>query len=318
MSLLSVDLGGTKASFAVFSEEGTMLSRELHLLQGRKGFEVCRLLCSSIRDLLERHACSNDPVRSVGIAVPGIARPHTGTVWAPNIPGWDDFPLMEEVRKVSGNIPVNMAGDRSCYILGESWKGNAKGCSNAVFLAVGTGIGAGIMANGELIEGNAGIAGATGWMALDKPFREKYSECGCFEYNASGEGLVKVVRELIASGQVQSEILGNIPLHQISTRDIFEAYGNDDSAARIAINNAIIYWGMAIANLVSIFNPEKIILGGGLFGPASQFIPALTSEASKWAQPISMRQVSVEVSLLGGDAGIYGAACLALKNLKQE
>ncbi len=155
-------------------------------------------------------------------------------------------------------------------------------------------------------------------MALDRPFSPKYGECGSFEYNASGEGLVKVARELIESGRVQAEILAKIPLHEITTRDVFDAYRNNDGAARLAINNAIEYWGMAVANLVSIFNPEKIILGGGLFGPASQFIPALITEAAKWAQPLSMGQVSIEVSQLGGDAGIYGAACLALKNLKQE
>ena len=84
------------------------------------------------------------------------------------------------------------------------------------------------------------------------------------------------------------------------------------------INNAVQYWGMAIANLISIFNPEKILLGGGLFGPAIKFIPAIRDEAMKWAQPISAQQVSLEPSLLGSAAGIYGAAYLALQSVQKK
>jgi glucokinase len=100
----------------------------------------------------------------------------------------------------------------------------------------------------------------------------------------------------------------------ISAKDIFEAYDSGDEAAKKIIDNAIECWGMAVANLVSLFNPEKIIFGGGVFGPALKFLDEIYAEAKKWAQPISIQQVTLQGSALGNDAGLYGAGLLALKD----
>ena len=276
------------------------------------GKEVGQLITSSIKKLLSAQKDEGNIIASIGIAVPGISRKKSGTVWAPNISGWENYPLLQEVKEISNEIPVSIDSDRACYILGESWKGNAKGCSDAIYLAVGTGIGAGILVNGSVLHGAYDIAGAIGWMALDRPFEDKYISCGCFEYHASGEGLTKVAREIIQSNNHASELS---KLVAITARDIFSAYEKNDAVAIAVIKQAIEFWGMAIANLVSLFNPEKIILGGGVFGPAIKFISGIREEASKWAQPVSMQQVSIEASALGSDAGLYGAALVALQNL---
>src|SRR5690606_7336356 len=119
------------------------------------------------------------------------SRNKSGTVWAPNIPGWEDYPLKAELEAVLNRIPVSIDSDRACYILGEYWKGAAQNCEDAIFLAVGTGIGAGILADGRILRGAGDIAGAIGWMALDHPYQEKYIPCGCFEYQASGDGVAR-------------------------------------------------------------------------------------------------------------------------------
>jgi len=270
------------------------------------------LITSSIKKLLSAQKDEGNIINSIGIAVPGISHKKSGTVWAPNISGWENYPLLQEVKEISNEIPVSIDSDRACYILGESWKGSAKGCSDAIYLAVGTGIGAGILVNGSVLHGAYDIAGAIGWMALDRPFEDKYISCGCFEYHASGEGLTKIAREIIQSNNRASELS---KLVAITARDIFSAYEKNDAVAIAVIKQAIEFWGMAIANLVSLFNPEKIILGGGVFGPAIKFISGIREEASKWAQPVSMQQVSIEASALGSDAGLYGAALVALQNL---
>ena len=223
---------------------------------------------------------------------------------------------MAEVRKITGDIPVVIDSDRACYILGEVWKGNARGCKDAVFLAVGTGIGAGILINGEVLRGSNDIAGAIGWMALNRPFEEKYIECGCFEYHASGEGIAKVTRELLKKDKHYSGCLRDKNIDSIKAFDLFAAYETGDSLALEVIDRCIEFWGMAAANIVSLFNPEKIIFGGGVFGPAKKLIPAIRKEATRWAQPISINQVSFDVSGLTGDAGVYGAGYLALRNLQ--
>ena len=170
------------------------------------------------------------------------------------------------------------------------------------------------MIDGKILRGAHDIAGAIGWLALKQPFEEKYISCGCFEHHASGEGIAKVVREILKETNNYNGVLTLRTPDQLTAHDVFDAYTKNDEIAKEVIAVCIRFWGMAVANLISLFNPEKIILGGGVFGPAIQFIDAVKEEAAKWAQPISMKQVSIEPSALGTDAGLYGAGFLALNN----
>ena len=316
MALLAFDLGGTKLATAVFNEKGDIICREITPLENRKGKEVAQLITDTFCSTADQLRLSGDDIHSIGISVPGISRSKSGTVWAPNIPGWDDYPLLQEVKEVAGNIPVKVDSDRACYILGEVWKGNAKDCRDAIFLAVGTGIGAGILTDGKVLRGAHDIAGAIGWMALDKPFKEEFISCGCFEHYTSGEGIAKQAQHFLRNEKNYPGELKNKPIEEIDSRDVFSAYKNQDEIAVRVIQNCIEFWGMATANLVSLFNPEKIIFGGGIFGPAISFIPQIKTEATKWAQPISIQQVSFEKAGTGTDAGVYGAGYLALNQLQ--
>ena len=315
MSFVGIDLGGTKLASAVFTEAGSLLSGDTVPLEGRTGEAVGKLVTDRIGIIIKEAKSNNQNINSIGISVPGISNTGKGTVWAPNIGGWESYPLMAEVAEIAGDIPVVIDSDRACHILGEVWMGNARGCRDAVFLAVGTGIGAGILINGEVLRGSNDVAGAIGWMALDRPFREKYKEYGCFEYHASGEGMARIAADLLAENGSYSGILRNREPHSITASDLFNAWEAGDPLAKKVIDVCIEFWGMAVANLVSLFNPEKIILGGGVFGPAVKLIPAIRREAVRWAQPVGITQMSLEASFLGGDAAVYGAGYLALRNL---
>lgn len=308
MPILGIDLGATKLAVGLFTEAGKLVSREIVPLANRKSSAVAEL----INSLLDKYL-SRTEIESIGISVPGISRRATGTVWAPNIEGWDDYPLLREIKTVVNEIPVAIDSDRACSILGEQWQGHAKDSKDAIFLAVGTGIGAGIITDGHLLRGHNDIAGAIGWMALSRPFDAKYISCGCFEYYASGAGIAKFTREVLNADPTGS-ILRVHSLEEIKAQHVFDAYEEQDPIASIIMHECIAYWGMAAANLVSLFNPEKIIFGGGVFGPAVKFIDEIKVEATKWAQPVSIGQVDFEASKLGSDAAVYGAAFLALKN----
>lgn len=177
-------------------------------------------------------------------------------------------------------------------------------------MAVGTGIGIGIVANGNIISGNAGAGGAIGWLALSRPHLPEYVHCGNFEYYASGTGIARAAGKMLSNGQESKFLIAS----ELTAKDVFSAYGKNDEVAVYVINEAIEYWGMAVANLVSIFNPEKIIFGGGVFGPAIKFLDRIHDEARKWAQPISMQQVRLEGSTLKGETGLLGAGYLAIQN----
>jgi glucokinase len=310
MTALAIDLGGTKLSLGVFTDQGEIVFKQTVAVQNHVGKEVGDLIGDEIKKIL----LAGENINCIGIAVPGIYHEKEGTVWAPNIKDWDNYPLLQQVRSQAA-MPVVIDSDRACYISGETWMGNAKNCRHAIYLAVGTGIGAGIVIDGTVLRGSHDIAGAIGWMALQQPFDEKYGGVGNFEYHASGEGITRLARELLATNGKYVGALAHKNKEQLTARDVFAAFEQKDQLAKDVFEICIRFWGMAVANLVSLFNPEKIILGGGVFGPATKFIDEIKNEASKWAQPISIKQVSIEPSALGGDAGLYGAALLAFRKI---
>lgn len=310
MAVLGIDLGGTKLSVGLFSEKGQLLQKQHSLLDNRAGKEVGEFIISCAKQIHSKE--KQQTIKAIGVSVPGISRIRSGTVWAPNIPGWEDYPLLSELRLAFPSTPVIIESDRGCSILGERWKGNACGCRDVIFLSVGTGIGAGILVDGDILHGAHDIGGAIGWMALRTPFDKKYLQCGCFEFYASGNGMSRVASELANSRESYN---GKLKSGSIKAEDLFSAYDEGDEIAVEVIRDCIQYWGMAVANLVSMFNPEKIILGGGVFGPAVQFISSIHEEALKWAQPISIRRVEIEPSALKEDSALYGAGYLGLQQI---
>ena len=310
-TVIALDLGGTKLAGALFGADGSVLQRVSRPLLKAAGPEVGALITGLAQTLA---ADAGGSVQGIGICVPGIYHAQAGTVWAPNIPGWNDYPLLRELRTAFTGTGITIAvdSDRACSISGEIWRGAARGCRTAVFLAVGTGIGAGILVDGKILRGAQDIAGAIGWMALSQPYHDVYAPCGDFEYHASGEGLARVAHELLAADGSPRSLLRGLEAGQLTAREVFAAYEAGDPVAEQVIGQAIVYWGQATANIVSLFNPEKILFGGGVFGPARRFLEEIKREAARWAQPISMRLVSIEASALGNDAPLYGAADLAL------
>lgn len=313
MAVIGLDLGGTKLAAALFAEHGDILARVVRPLEGREGAEVGRLISETAKHIREEALADGHEVHAAGVSVPGIYYASTGNVWAPNIPGWEDYPLLDELRGALGaDVNVRIDSDRAAYILGETWRGTAQGCSDAIFIAVGTGIGAGILVDGRILRGHNDIGGAIGWMALDRPYRTEYDAMGCFEYNASGSGIAKVARERLNARPEYDGVLRQRSPENLTAADVFSAHEEGDPLAREVVDNAVAFWGMAAANLVSIFNPEMIVFGGGVFGAGAQLLDRIQDEALRWAQPISIHQVEFAVSALGGDAGLYGAGRLAL------
>ena len=161
MAYIGIDLGGTKVAAALFERSGKMIDKTYRLLDGATGAVVGALVAEAVVALRQAHPAV--PLDAVGVCVPGIVYSKKGTVWAPNIPGWDNYPLQAELAAAIADPSVRIAveSDRTCYILGEVWKGAARGCTDAIYLAVGTGIGAGILLDGRIIHGASDIVGAT-------------------------------------------------------------------------------------------------------------------------------------------------------------
>jgi glucokinase len=316
MPVIGLDLGGTKLAGAILSDEGTLIERFRRSLDGREGDAVGRLISDVLIELLEHARTLELTIKAVGASVPGIYHPQSGTVWAPNIPGWESYPLRALLTEHAGpQVAVAIDSDRACSILGEAALGAARGCAHAIFLAVGTGIGAGILIDGRILRGTHDIAGAIGWMALDQPFRPEYQACGCLETHASGAGIAKAAQQLLNANPGHDGPLGRIASTNINTQDVFAAFEQGDVLAAQVLDVAVSRWGMAVANLVSLFNPQVIVFGGGVFGPAASLLGRIEGEARRWAQPISIQQVAIRVTSLGPDACLLGTGQLALAAL---
>ena len=309
---LGIDLGGTKIAAALFNSNVMISPKEVSYLENRIGHQIGEQIIELIYFFKEWADKNELRINAIGIAVPGIYYSKTGKVWAPNIPGWDNYPLYEELSNIFNDISIKIDSDRACYILGETWKGSSMGCKDAIFIAVGTGIGAGIIIDGQVLRGANDIAGAIGWMALTSPYLSEYKQYGCFEYHASGPGLGRMAEKNSETNSDLFKDANQLLDNQITSINIFESYKKGHPVAIKVIQQSIEFWGKASANLVSLFNPEKIIFGGGVFGPAIQFLDEIYQEAKKWAQPISITRVKFEPSKLGSDAGLFGAGFLSL------
>jgi glucokinase len=318
MAVIGLDLGATKLAGALFDRDGTILERVVILLEGREGDEVGRLIVERMSALQSVAAAQAVEVEAVGVSVPGIAHHEDGTVWAPNIAGWERYPLRDVLRaEVGDSCQVVVENDRASSILAEVSHGIAQGCRHAIFLAVGTGIGAGILANGSILRGAHDIAGAIGWMGLDRPYQAAYRRCGGFESHASGAGIARVARELLEAEPGYQGPLRALAPEQITAHEVFGAFAAGDGLAARVVANAVECWGMVVANLVSLFDPEMVVLGGGLFGPAAAQLDRIVAEARQWAQPVSFTKVAVRVSTLGPEACLLGTGELALRAARE-
>ncbi|MBI1896458.1 MAG: ROK family protein [Acidobacteria bacterium] len=280
-SVLAVDLGGTKTAAALVDEAGRVDSRIKEPAE--------RSPAAAVRGIAR--AADRTSASAVGVIVPGIYDHRTGMAWAPNLWGWDEVPLRDLLAERL-SIPVVIESDRSGYVLGEQWLGAARGLSDVVFVAVGTGIGAGILCGGRIVAGAHGIAGAVGWFALDPRWKSEYERTGCWEAESAGPAVARHAGTPDAEAAVAAARHGN-------------------ERAQAALDNAADYLAMGIANLISLLNPEMVVLGGGLMQDGNLLFDRVRGGVARWAQPIAAAKAKIELTALGEDAGLVGAARLA-------
>ncbi len=310
-----IDVGGTKISAALFTIQGWMSGRRRVPLDRTSADKPVRQISGLIRILENLARKKGGVLRGIGICIPGVVFARSGRVWAPNIPGWDHFPLRNRLA-VETKTQLFLDSDRSAYVLGEQWRGAARGKKDVVFLAVGTGIGAGILSGGRLIRGCGDIGGAVGWFALDPRFQEQYAAVGGFEAEASGGSIGRKARDFLRAGEIsliRDMVQGKI--ERVTAETVVAAARKGDSMALSILDTAVIYLGMGVANVVSILNPETVVLGGGLFRAADLLLVPVRKEFKRWAQPLAAKKVRIVLSALGEDAGLYGAAKLAWDNI---
>lgn len=301
--VFAVDLGGTKCSAAVVDRSGHLLSRRTVAVDHTSpNAPVLQII-----QLAEQFGVPKRAFQAAGVAVPGLVRSN-GTVWAPNLPGWDRMPLASRLKRSLG-IPVLVESDRNAAIVGESWRGAARGKSDAIVFMVGTGIGAGILSGGRVLRGAHELSGCAGWLTITEAKNGASSGIGELEWLAAGPAIARAAQERLQAGEESS--LSQIDCSRITAHDVAAAARKADPLAVEIFRRAGTLLGYGIANMINLLDPQVIILGGGLAAVSDLYIDSLRAAVLERAQPLSAAQVKVVVSRLGDKANLLGCARLA-------
>lgn len=312
---VGVDLGGTKMALVAANRQGRILAR----LREATLIGSARITVEQMRGLIRkvaRAAASKDGnVKAVGIGVPGVTDAENGRViWAPNLPGWRDLPLTQMLRH---SFPAAYAveNDVDVAAVGENWRGAARRVKHMVFIAVGTGIGSGLILDGRLYRGAGGVAGAVGWSVLGKEFlvSRKYRRIGVMEGLAAGPGIAERARQAARGGKGKAilKLAGGV-LKGITAEVVFRAARQGDAQAGTLVKETGEYLGMGIANIVSTLNPEMVVLGGGVGESSDLLLGTIRKVVNDVAQPVAAKGCRIRQAGLGQEAGVTGCLKLAL------
>ncbi len=309
--VVGVDLGGTKIAVGLFTSEGKLTSQNLQPTDAQEGPQaVIENLCQAIFHLISQAGIGFPQIKGIGVAAAGAIDTHNGVVTlSPNLPGWRNIPL-RKILKDSLGVPVYLTNDANAAAFGEYLFGAGQNTANLVYITVSTGIGGGIIINGEVYEGISGAAGEIGHMTID--INGPPCNCGsngCLEILASGSALAREARRHVKAGESMAilEASGG-DLDRISAETIFQAAQQGDRLAGKLIQQTGRYLGVGLANLVNIFNPELIIVGGGLSNMGEHLMGPARDVMQERAYQVSANAVRIVPALLGNDSGLIGAA----------
>jgi glucokinase len=287
--VVAVDLGGTKLAAALVNGKGQVSKQMTLVVDTRSSLAPVNQIVEVARELIRARG-GKKYISGIGVAVPGLVR-RDGTVWAPNLKGWRRMALAQRLKRALG-LPVMVESDRNAAVLGEMWCGAARGKNDAIVLMLGTGIGAGILSGGNLVRGAHELSGCAGWMVVTETNGRTAQNVGQLESLAAGPAIAR------AAGALNAE-------------DVAEAARRGDRASINIYVEAGRMLGYGVANLVSLFDPEIVVIGGGLAKASDLFLDALRKGVKERAQPIAASRVRIVTSPLGSHANLLGVARLA-------
>ena len=315
--ICAVDLGGTNLRAANIDRSGTIYDR---FKMETPASEDANDILNAIEFALGR--CDSGAsqrgahVSALSVVVPGSVHRETGLIVnAPNVPAIVNTNLGESLKRRT-NLPVLIENDANAAAVGEMWKGAARDCQTIICLTLGTGVGSGVILNGELWRGIDGTGGEIGHTSID-PFGGVECKCGsvgCLEVLASATAIVRIAREGLASHPDSK--LNAIPRADLSAKEIGGAAAQGDQFAREIFDRVGAYLGIAAANIVNTFNPEMIVIGGGVSAAFDLFAPRARQEMLKRAFPVPAQRCQIVKAECGDNAGLLGAAWLAFQQSK--
>ncbi len=309
--ILGIDIGGTNLVVGCVAEDGSALHglRSEPTLAERGAEDVLGRLVALARASIAEAQAAGAAVSGVGCGAPGPLDTRRGIVLlTPNL-GWKDLPLRDLLARELG-LPAAIDNDANCAVFGEWWIGAAKGARHAIGVTIGTGIGGGLILDGQLYHGASDCAGEIGHITIDTEGRRcNCGNYGCLEAYASGPAIAKRAVEAVASGYESrlAEFAGG-DLAQVTAQTVYEAAAHQDPLALEVVNDTAKFLGIGIANLLNIFNPEVVVVCGGVTLAGERLFAPLRREVARRAFRPAVDACRIVPGALSGTAGVYGAA----------
>lgn len=304
-----VDVGGTTVKLGLFTEEGSLLDKwEIPTRREEQGKYVLPDIAQSLQARMQEKDISSDEIVGVGIGVPGPVTSDGVVNHCVNL-GWGIVNVEKEMNALTG-LTVKVGNDANVAALGEAWQGGGKGYANVVMVTLGTGVGGGIILDGQILTGSCGAAGEIGHILINEkePDACNCGKCGCLEQYASATGIVKEAKRLLASTSEASLMRDCSPL---TAKDIFDLAKKDDALALKAVDQLCHSLAIALSHISQVIDPQVFVIGGGV----SKAGEIITEGIERYYDGLVMEALKgkkFNLASLGNDAGIFGSAKMVL------
>lgn len=315
--IIGIDLGGTSVKLAILTDKGEIQEKwsiKTNILD--EGSHIVPDIIESIKDKFESHGLNKEDFLGIGMGSPGVVDVEKGTVIGAYNLNWKTLqPIKEQIEGALG-LPFFIDNDANVAALGEQWVGAGENDPNVVFVTLGTGVGGGVVAAGNLIRGCAGAGGELGHIVVDfeAPIMCTCGKAGCLETVASATGIVNLTRRYAAEYAGDAELKKMIDDGQdVTAKDVFDLAKEGDDLALIVYKNFSRYLGIACANIASVLNPAYIVIGGGVSAAGDFLLSGVQAVFEENTFPQIRTSTKLTLANLGNDAGVIGAASLVLK-----
>ncbi|WP_313468716.1 ROK family glucokinase [Carnobacterium sp.] len=311
--LIGIDLGGTTVKLAVLTEEGEVQQKWSLLTDiSEDGTKIVPSIVASINEHIERYGMTKEDFIGIGMGSPGTVDLQNGTVIGAYNLNWKTLQPVKLLIEEGTGIPFAIDNDANVAALGERWKGAGENEDNMAFLTLGTGVGGGIVAEGNLLHGSVGAAGEVGHITVEpNGYDCTCGKKGCLETVASATGVVRLARDYADQYAGESTLKVAIDDGQLVTaKDVFDFAKQNDALAVKVIDKVAFYLGLACGNIANILNPSTIVIGGGVSNAGEFLVEQVQDYFNTFTFPAIRSSCKIRLAQLGNDAGVIGASSL--------
>lgn len=317
--LIGIDLGGTTIKFAILTVDGVVQQKwSIETNIQDEGSHIVPDIIESINHRITLYGMKHEDFIGIGMGTPGSVDSEKGTVVGAYNLNWTKKQAVKAQIEEATGIDFVLDNDANVAALGERWKGAGENNPDVVFITLGTGVGGGIIAEGNLLHGVNGCAGEIGHVTVDPGgFECTCGKRGCLETVSSATGVVRVARHMSEEYAGTSQLKQAIDDGQdVSSKDVFDYAQADDRFAIMVVDRVCYFLGLAIGNIGNTLNPASVVIGGGVSAAGEFLRSRVQAYFEEFTFPEVRNSTQVKLAELGNEAGVIGAASLALQFMK--